>query len=201
MSICKWPNNNLAVLTTLLLINSSNVAAENRNIYSSTANVAIDWNISQQKIDTGKGIILKVPKTLFQMSFLMSKIYTDSQQPVVCYSLDNAVKYSFHLNSLPNIISGISNDLFVKWSGIQSDVHASFTPVKDSNITEDRSPSCMDIDLGRKTYLINQADISKNGKPFANVKSIKIDNSFQPNGDNVNVNLEISAQDLYVFSK
>ena len=199
MSVYKGLNNNLAMLGAILLINSGNVAAENNDIYSSSANVAIDWNINQQSINTGQGIVLKVPQTLFQMSFLMSKIYSDSQQPMICYNLNNAVKYSFHLNSLPNILTNASKNLFIKWSGLKSDVNASFTPVKDNNITTEKSPSCMNISLDKNTYLINQADIAKNGKPLANVHSLQIDNSFQVNGDEVNVNLDITAQDVYVI--
>jgi len=187
-------------LISALIISSSGYAAEDiKKQYSSSANVIVNWNISQQRIETGDGIALKVPPTALQLSFLLSKSYTDSAKPLSCYNLNDPARYNFHLNSLPNILHSLTNNMLIKWGGLQSDVRATFTPVSDINTTDSQSTDCLIRNFEKKSYTINDAKINKNGRPFASIKSIEINKEYQIEGSNLNVNFDFKVQDIHIL--
>lgn len=187
-------------LISAIIISSSGYAVEDvKNMYSSSANITVDWHINQQSIDTGRGIILKVPPTAFKLSFDMTKTYASSQQPISCYNLNNSALYNFRLNSLPNIVHSLTNNIFIKWSGVKSEISASATPIKDANTANEQSADCLVRNFEQKHYTINNAKVTKNGKPFASLQSLEINKEYQVDGDNLSVNVDFKAQDLYVL--
>lgn len=198
MDVCNKFNARLTALTLMILSCNGFAAVESNNFYSSSADVKVNWNIKAQNLDVGNGITLKVPPNQFQAAFKVAKSDAGTKQAVACYAKENSSTYSIHLKSLPSIFHDFTNNMFINWSGTESDLSSSFTPILDNASTQIQSDSCKTADFGPKNYKIDHMTITKNGENYAYLNDVKITRYYELNGSTLNANFEMTAQDVYV---
>lgn len=182
------------VLFSMSMINATSHAADAGNLYTSSANAKLKWNIQQQSIEYGEGVTLNVPALNIEM--LVPIAYSNPNS--TCFALSKADQYNFHLNSLPQVFNDLTGNRFASWSAVQSDVSLSFEPVRDNSVSTNLPAACTNGILDNTSFKTDHVDITKNSQPFINAKNIEIKRAYQVVDNKVNFDIDISAQQIDV---